>query len=742
MIYLVIGNDFDMQVALQKTVEDVTTPYDLTNATKLRLALIGRGKYVFAYDVEVSPLSSNTLIGTMPGRELLKGSYGLEVTFNDGGKDKRFFVDDMFTAVNEIVEDSDDEAEGEGGGIEVTITVEPEVIDFSGQMGTAAGFGTPTIEVDANVGTPSAEISAEGPDTAKIFHFLFHNIKGEPGQDGRDGRDGSDADVTAENIAAALGYTPVSPTELAARTDLFWATYGTTTYAQIKTAIDAGKEVLCNRGGLTYRLIRHEPSPLEVVWFAAIEYEESVAHVYALENDKRLGWSNSDSRLATQANLNTKQDTINDLSTIRIGAAAGATAYQKPGTGIPSSDMASAVQTSLGKADSAYQKPGTGIPSTDLADAVQTSLGKADTAYQKPSGGITTSDLASGVTTSLGKADTAYQKPSGGIPASDLASAVQTSLGKADTAVQDVSGKEDKSNKVTSISGSSTDTQYPSAKLLYDQLATKQATLVSGTNIKTINNNSILGEGNITIEGGGTIDIDENPTSGSENAVSSGGVYTALQGKQATLTFDNTPTASSNNPVKSGGVYTALAGKQDTLTFDNTPTSSSNNPVKSGGVYTALAAKYEKPSGGIPSTDLASAVQTLLGKTIASVTSAQDGSVVITLSSGDTYTIDLNHNHPQYYSKAVETTQPSGGFLPDVNYNLGEISGTVTFALASAVSGNLNHYYWAFDTGSTAPTVTWPSSGFTWADGTGPTVAASKHYEISVLNGIATFLEV
>lgn len=33
--------------------------------------------------------------------------------------------------------------------------------------------------------------------------------------------------------------------------------------------------------------------------------------------------------------------------------------------------------------------------------------------------------------------------------------------------------------------------------------STKQDTLVSGTNIKTINNQSILGDGNITIEGGG-----------------------------------------------------------------------------------------------------------------------------------------------------------------------------------------------------------------------------------------------
>ena len=66
-----------------------------------------------------------------------------------------------------------------------------------------------------------------------------------------------------------------------------------------------------------------------------------------------------------------------------------------------------------------------------------------------------------------------YDKPNGGIPKSDLASAVQTSLGKADTALQshqDISGKEDKTNKVTSIDNTSTDTQYPSAKAVYDYI--------------------------------------------------------------------------------------------------------------------------------------------------------------------------------------------------------------------------------------------------------------------------------
>ena len=41
--------------------------------------------------------------------------------------------------------------------------------------------------------------------------------KGEPGADGAPGKDGSDANVTAENIQAALGYTPVTPSDLAAK---------------------------------------------------------------------------------------------------------------------------------------------------------------------------------------------------------------------------------------------------------------------------------------------------------------------------------------------------------------------------------------------------------------------------------------------------------------------------------------------------------------------------------------------
>ena len=49
------------------------------------------------------------------------------------------------------------------------------------------------------------------------------------------------------------------------------------------------------------------------------------------------------------------------------------------------------------------------------------------------------------------------------------------------------------------------------------EIASKQDTLVSGTNIKTINGNSVLGAGDITIQAGGTIDTAMSDTS--ENAV-------------------------------------------------------------------------------------------------------------------------------------------------------------------------------------------------------------------------------
>ena len=145
--------------------------------------------------------------------------------------------------------------------------------------------------------------------------------------------------------------------------------------------------------------------------------------------------------------LAAKQDVISDLAAIRNGAQSGATAYQKPNTGIPSTDLASAVQTSLGKADSALQ-------SFTETDPTVPSWAKQSS---KP---------------------TYTAQEVGALPA--------------DTPIPD---------ELSDLSDDSTH------RLVTDtEKATwngKQEALVSGTNIKTINNESILGGGNINIQGGG-----------------------------------------------------------------------------------------------------------------------------------------------------------------------------------------------------------------------------------------------
>lgn len=85
----------------------------------------------------------------------------------------------------------------------------------------------------------------------------------------------------------------------------------------------------------------------------------------------------------------------------------------------------------------AYVKPSGGIPKTDLASAVQTSLGKADTALQSVPSTYRTAAAQDAIDAAQDAAISAkYTRPSGGIPKTDLASAVQTSLGKADSALQ------------------------------------------------------------------------------------------------------------------------------------------------------------------------------------------------------------------------------------------------------------------------------------------------------------------
>lgn len=83
--------------------------------------------------------------------------------------------------------------------------------------------------------------------------------------------------------------------------------------------------------------------------------------------------------------------------------------------------------------------------------------------------------------------------------------------------------------------------------------STKQDTLVSGTNIKTINNQSILGEGNITIEGGGS----------GGKAIEAGRAISITTGETA-------DTVSFNLPISAGtGTNSIIEGDSTSATSDS-----------------------------------------------------------------------------------------------------------------------------------------------------------------------------
>ena len=98
---------------------------------------------------------------------------------------------------------------------------------------------------------------------------------------------------------------------------------------------------------------------------------------------------------------------------------------------------------------------------------------------------------------------------------------------KAESPVQSVAGKTgsvtlDKSDVGLSNVDNTSDVNKPISSATQTALDSKQATLVSGTNIKTINGTSVLGSGDITISSGGVSDGDK----GDITVSGSGSVWT------------------------------------------------------------------------------------------------------------------------------------------------------------------------------------------------------------------------
>jgi hypothetical protein len=166
--------------------------------------------------------------------------------------------------------------------------------------------------------------------------------------------------------------------------EIFWATYDVTTSAEIEAAYQAGKMVCFEYLTIVYTLCRRSSETIHD--FMSLSSSSSVRYAMCSNNS----WSISATSIpaaatAKPSNLGTaavgssskyaKEDHVHKMPT---PADIGAGTYSKPSGGIPKTDLAGAVQTSLNKADTALQS----VPNTYRTAAAQDTIdsGKLDIA--------------------------------------------------------------------------------------------------------------------------------------------------------------------------------------------------------------------------------------------------------------------------------------------------------------------------------------------------------------------------
>ena len=133
---------------------------------------------------------------------------------------------------------------------------------------------------------------------------------------------------------------------------------------------------------------------------------------------------------------------------------------------------------------------------------------------------------------------------------------------------------------------SSTSTNPIQNKVVYTALAGKQDKLTAGTGI-SISGNTI----SCTVSGGsggGSITVDSTMSSTSTNPVQNKVIYSALQGKQNTLT------AGTGISINGNTISCTVSGGGSSVTVDSALSGTSTNPVQNKVIYTALQNKQDK----------------------------------------------------------------------------------------------------------------------------------------------------
>ena len=257
----------------------------------------------------------------------------------------------------------------------------------------------------------------------------------------------------------------------------------------------------------------------------------------------------------------------------------------------------------------------------------------------------------------------------------------------------------------------------------------KQDKLVSGENIKTINGESILGSGNISISSGsGTITgVSANGTSVATSGVAN--IPAATTSKYGVTKLNSstssTSTTEAATPSAVKSAYDLANSYKGTVTgvkINGATKNPSSGVVDLGTVITAhqdISGKQDKLVSGTN-------IKTINGTSIL-------GSGDITISggssSGSGAYAEVNHG----------TSDTAFTLTPNTFHVWGEVS-ELTLTLGDETAGVANEFLFQFTSGSTPTSLTLPDD-IKWANDSAPTIAENKIYQISVLKGLASCLE-
>ena len=174
------------------TKENLYLNYDGDNnySRKVVLGAGSPGNSIAGGATTFSAVRGDQMVGYVNSLALIKSGKQTTTSTADGGSNVYTFTDTKGATSTFTVKNGSKGSTGPQG---------PQ--GPVGPNGAAAGFGTPTASVDANVGTPSVTVTADGPNTAKVFNFAFKNLKGQKGDTGATG---SVADLTVSGTGNAI----------------------------------------------------------------------------------------------------------------------------------------------------------------------------------------------------------------------------------------------------------------------------------------------------------------------------------------------------------------------------------------------------------------------------------------------------------------------------------------------------------------------------------------------------------